>query len=503
MNAHVLRLADRRARSIELVAIAVSEITDLQANTRLMAALAGHPDDKLLATKKKDLGNSFEEIDASVRELRSLSTDEVVKAKCDRIAHAVSAFHPAALQMVTLTEARDAAAAQALVLSSRSVLKDGKNAGEELLALQKSKLEGDKAAAEATYDGAIVRALAATVVACLVALVIVFVIRGITRTLRDTALALREGSEQVASASTQVATSAQSLAQGASEQAASLEETSASMEEMSSMTRKNAEGSERAATLMTDVNARVTSSNAVLDEMVASMAEIKASSGKVGRIIKTIDEIAFQTNLLALNAAVEAARAGEAGMGFAVVAEEVRSLAQRSAQAARDTAGLIEASIASSTSGTAKVAQVADSIRGISDAVSQVVALVGEVSTASHEQSEGFSQVAQAVSQMERVTQTTAATAEESAAASEELNAQAEQSLQQVQHLEVMVSGAVTARRDSPAMHVHVVAPAAPARPGSKPAPQGRVAEFRPRAGKSPAATPAAHAPADGTYGSF
>jgi len=162
----------------------------------------------------------------------------------------------------------------------------------------------------------------------------------------------------------------------------------------------------------------------------------------VSKIIKTIDEIAFQTNILALNAAVEAARAGEAGMGFAVVADEVRNLAQRSAQAAKDTAGLIEESIARSEHGTSTVNQVATSIASITESVSQVKGLVNEVSAASQQQTQGIDQVTHAVAHMEKVTQNAAATAEESAAASEELNAQAESSVAVVRELQELVVGA-------------------------------------------------------------
>jgi methyl-accepting chemotaxis protein/methyl-accepting chemotaxis protein-1 (serine sensor receptor) len=236
-----------------------------------------------------------------------------------------------------------------------------------------------------------------------------------------------------------VSTSAQSLSQGATTQAASLEETSASMEEMASMTRQNAENSQNAAALMSDVDSQVRASNETLAEMVTSMAAIQDSSQQVGRIIKTIDEIAFQTNILALNAAVEAARAGEAGMGFAVVADEVRSLAQRSAQAARDTASLIEASITKTQDGSARVEQVAHAINAITSSVGQVKGLVDEVSLASRQQSQGIDQVAQAIAQMEKVTQTTAATSEESAAASEELSASADTAMEIVQQLERLV----------------------------------------------------------------
>jgi methyl-accepting chemotaxis protein/methyl-accepting chemotaxis protein-1 (serine sensor receptor) len=159
--------------------------------------------------------------------------------------------------------------------------------------------------------------------------------------------------------------------------------------------------------------------------MVHSMKEINGSSEKISKIIRVIDEIAFQTNILALNAAVEAARAGEAGMGFAVVADEVRNLAHRSAQAAKDTAALIEESIARSQEGSRKLEQVAGSIRQITGSTSEVKILVDEVDTGSQEQSRGIEQIVSAIGQMERVTQRNAANAEQSAAASQELAAQA------------------------------------------------------------------------------
>jgi methyl-accepting chemotaxis protein len=276
------------------------------------------------------------------------------------------------------------------------------------------------------------------------------IVRSTNSVLRTTVTELRDGATQVVSAAGQVATSAQSLSQGATEQAASLEETSASMEEMASMTRKNAENATQAATLVTSVTKQVTDSNTALGQMVGSMAAIKESSNKVAKIIKTIDEIAFQTNILALNAAVEAARAGEAGMGFAVVADEVRNLAQRSAQAAKDTAGLIEESIARSQEGATNVEEVAKAISSITGSVASVKGIVDEVREASQQQTQGIDQVAQAIAQMEKVTQTTAATAEESAAASEELNAQAESSMLLIQQLETLVGGGTDDARHVP-----------------------------------------------------
>jgi methyl-accepting chemotaxis protein len=292
-----------------------------------------------------------------------------------------------------------------------------------------------------------------------IGLVVVFVLRSINTTLRRAVSELSEGAGQVASAAGQISSSSQSLAQGASEQAASLEETSASSEEINSMARKNAENAQAANGLVTQSQQKFTETNHSLETMVVAMGDIKASSDKVAKIIKVIDEIAFQTNILALNAAVEAARAGEAGMGFAVVADEVRNLAQRCAQAAKDTAALIEESIVKSNDGKTKVDQVAVAIRAITEESAKVKTLVDEVSLGSQEQTRGIEQIAKALTQMEQVTQQSAANAEESAAAAEELTAQASTLLDVVGALNAMVGGAETAERShraTPVRHASV-----------------------------------------------
>jgi methyl-accepting chemotaxis protein len=255
-------------------------------------------------------------------------------------------------------------------------------------------------------------------------LLTLFVVRSMNKVLRQAVTELYEGSNQLASAASQVSSSSQSLAQGSSEQAASLEETSASSEEINAMARQNTENSRSAADLVTQSQRKFAETNQALEHTVAAMGEIDTQSGKIAKIIKVIDEIAFQTNILALNAAVEAARAGEAGMGFAVVADEVRNLAQRCAQAAKDTTILIDESVAKSNDGKIKVDQVAGAIRAITEVSGKIKMLVDEVNVGSQEQARGIDQVSKAISQMEKVTQTTAANAEESAAAAEELTAQ-------------------------------------------------------------------------------
>jgi methyl-accepting chemotaxis protein len=291
-----------------------------------------------------------------------------------------------------------------------------------------------------------------------------FVTAGINKVLKRSVAEIGQGAEQVASAASQISSASQALAQGSSEEAASLEEVSASSEEINSMARKNTENSQAASQEMGNTEQIVAEANNRLDEMVTSMAAITESSNKISKIIKVIDEIAFQTNILALNAAVEAARAGEAGMGFAVVAEEVRNLAQRSAQAAKDTAALIEESIEKSRVGGQHLDLVAEGVKKITSGAKTVKRLVDDVNHGSQEQAQGTEQVARSIADMQQVTQRTAATAEESASAAEELTGQSEMLREIVARLNALV-GAQTAARthDAPKPTPRISEAAAPA----------------------------------------
>ncbi|MFH0729859.1 MAG: methyl-accepting chemotaxis protein [Pseudomonadota bacterium] len=268
-----------------------------------------------------------------------------------------------------------------------------------------------------------------------------FLMRSITRPINRVINGLSEASDQVSSAAGEVSSASQSLAEGSSEQAASVEETSSSLEEISSMIKQNAGNAGQADSMMKGTGQIVAGANASMGELNVSMAEIAKASEETSKIIKTIDEIAFQTNLLALNAAVEAARAGEAGAGFAVVAGEVRNLAVRAADAARNTAGLIEGTVKKVSDGMALVKTTSDAFGKVAESAGKVGELVSEIAAASNEQAKGIEQVNAAVSQMDKVTQSNAAIAEESASASEELSAQAEELKGFVGRLAAMVGG--------------------------------------------------------------
>ncbi len=254
-------------------------------------------------------------------------------------------------------------------------------------------------------------------------------------------LGLNEGSRQMVDATTQISTVSHQLSEGAAEEAAAIEETSASLEEIATMTRQNAENAGQADAILKDANQVVGRANQTVVELTTSMAEISRASEETSKIIKTIDEIAFQTNLLALNAAVEAARAGEAGAGFAVVADEVRSLAMRAAEAARNTAQLIEGTVAKVQGGSALVSKTSKAFSEVADRTTKAGSIVSEITMASQEQSQGIGQVNRAMGEIDTVTQRTAMNAEEAAEAVVKMNNQAQTIEELVEQLVLLVNG--------------------------------------------------------------
>ncbi len=268
-----------------------------------------------------------------------------------------------------------------------------------------------------------------------------YLARRIAKPLLNVIESLEAGSEQVDAAAGQVSTASQQLAESATEQASVLEETTANIQEMSDMVRQNADNTQGANSLAGSTTLTAKNGTDSMEKMNNAIARIQNSSEETSKIIKVIDEIAFQTNLLALNAAVEAARAGEAGKGFAVVAEEVRNLAMRSAEAAKNTSQMIEESVANSTNGVTICQEVNHNLTEISESVGKVANLLGEVDSSCQEQTSSIEQIRNAMFEIEKSTQANAANSEQSASAAEQLSAQAEQMKEVVHELFYAVYG--------------------------------------------------------------
>jgi len=435
-------MANKTARKIDLAGSIARDVAQMRAEVRatVLATALKNPGD--METAQRNYADLAGQMEQSLKEIRPLLVTERARKAADNAESGLSGWKEVFAEITRLCEAgRIEDVAQFRKEKEVPLAKAIADGAAEILAVQRELLaaSSNSAMAEATSSRWVV--IICIAVSLLVGAIILFVVRRVSQSLRQAASELSEGAEQVAAAASQVSSSSQALAQGSSEQAASLEETSASSEEINSMARKNTENSRSAAGLVTQSQQKFVETNQALNQSVVAMDEINSQSGKISKIIKVIDEIAFQTNILALNAAVEAARAGEAGMGFAVVADEVRNLAQRCAQAAKDTAALIEESITKSNDGKVKVDQVATAIRTITEESANVKTLVDEVNLGSQEQARGIEQIGKAIAQMEHVTQNTAANAEESAAAAEELNAQSETLKEIVERLTAMVGG--------------------------------------------------------------
>jgi methyl-accepting chemotaxis protein/methyl-accepting chemotaxis protein-1 (serine sensor receptor) len=396
-------------------------------------------------------------------------TYEASRQAMERIRANQAAWRQIVPRVNELVDHGKAADAQRLSLKEVRPLYDAMSKDAALISTNIDRVMADlKTSGQQTYTGMQWAISGLVLLGMVMGSLALWVVRGMVSALRNTVTELNAGGEQVASASTQIASTSQTLSQGASEQAASVEEISASMEEMTAMAKRNGDSSAEATAMMAETAKQVEHSHVALGDMVASMSAIKESSEKVAKINKTIDEIAFQTNILALNAAVEAARAGEAGMGFAVVADEVRNLAQRSAVAAKDTAALIEESIANSSQGADRLEQVSTAIRGITESTSKVKNLLDEVNESSKQQGLGITQVSTAIQQVSTVTQTSAASAEESAAAAQELSAQSQKVRDLVNVLAVMVEGGAAGKAPEKPVRRSLRSPAAASGPVKK-----------------------------------
>ncbi|MGA2115366.1 MAG: methyl-accepting chemotaxis protein [Bryobacteraceae bacterium] len=440
LNADLEHAANGVARNQYLagkVATAASEMTSLGRATALSAVLG---DQSRANQNLSEFQTQDQALRAALGELEKTAETSEATSLIRSVMQQASAVEEAQ-QELSQTVARQQLDV-ALQIFNQKVQPQLEDIGRQAAALverQSAELASTSAVAASRSTRATLGTVALALLIVAVGGGVLWIVRKANAELRGFAANIAESADHVSHASKQVSASSQSLAQGASEQAASLQETSASTEEIASITRKNADHTRQVASLMQQSEQAGTEVNHTLDRTMEKMQEIDASSNKIARIIKVIDEIAFQTNILALNAAVEAARAGEAGLGFAVVADEVRSLAQRCAQAAKDTAGLIEESIATSHDGNERLNQMAGAVRHMTESSSQVKVLVDEVNVGSQEQAHGMEQIARAVTQMEQVTQRTAASAEEGASAGTELNGYATTLQELVREMREMV----------------------------------------------------------------
>ncbi|MGD0297870.1 MAG: methyl-accepting chemotaxis protein [Bryobacteraceae bacterium] len=384
--------------------------------------------------------DSIDGVQTLIAEFRTLVSTDADKRALDEIGRYADRWKQIGFHMVQLAEAGDTGGLSHIrIVDARTLGDDIDGCVKLLLTNEQEFMNRSIADSRRTSSQTFYTQLGLAILMLLAGALVVVMVRRLSSLLRHIASEMKQGAEQVQSAASQVASAGQSLAQSSSELAASVQQSSESTEQISSMTQKNAGNSQSAADVMTAVDRQVQEGNRTIEQMVSSMNEVNASGAKISKIIKAIDEIAFQTNILALNAAVEAARAGEAGMGFAVVADEVRNLSQRSAQAAHDTAALIEESITKTKDGTARTHQVAEVIQAITESAAKVKTMVEEVNAGSQEQVHGLAQISKAVSKIDGVAQNTAASAEETASASQQLSAQASSMLEIAVQLRTLV----------------------------------------------------------------
>jgi methyl-accepting chemotaxis protein len=426
--------ADTKLRDVILKNMTIRDITAKGTSVRevIWKAKATH---NLEAAKQA--ANNFTIIAAQVDWLKKSETDSAGKEQLEKLKAAVEAYGVAVTKFLggaVESEAMSVAREKVSTELSDAAKKATVDGFDNTLKIAQSSSSSVSGSLYIMLIGLIVSLTLGTGMA-------VMLTRGIVGPLQQIIASLSSGSGRIRSASERVASGSQILSSGASEQASSLEETSASLEELSSMTNQNRDNAKLADSMASDTRKAVDNSREAMDKLGKAITRIKGSSDETAKIVKTIDEIAFQTNLLALNAAVEAARAGDAGKGFAVVAEEVRNLARRSAEAAKNTATLIEEAQKNAGDGVSVSEEVAKILARIFESTQKLTQVIREVSTASDEQSRGLEHIGTAMSQMDQLTQSNSASAEESASASDELFAQSKELEEMVASLAGLVWG--------------------------------------------------------------
>ncbi len=423
----------------------IANILNLMQNTTQSENVALNESTKSLRTENTELIEKFLQTNPTQEQKDKLSDFKEIRTRFSAIFD----------KSMYLANQNNNTAAYAAYRSGYTVVEEYRTTLLELIKMQKESskkiYEDNKKATETANILLTIIGLAS--LSLMVSLGII-IANAITRPIQYAIGELTTGSSEVSAASAQVEAASQALAEGTTEQAASIQETSSTLEETSSMVQQNNENTRQASIMAKSATEYARKSNTEMHTMMNSMTDLKQSSNEIAKIIKVIDEIAFQTNLLSLNAAVEAARAGDAGKGFAVVAEEVRNLAQRSAQAAKDTTAIIENNISLSEQSADIAKKVNEALSQIDGEARKVSELLEEISSATEEQSRGVTEINKAIQQMEQVMQTNSATAEESAAASRELASQAVSVNDIVKSLIRLVEGANAANNSSKLLSV-------------------------------------------------